>query len=57
MAQQRVPGTTSVRRPPAERALAWIYTGPLGHLWSTLADIAVLWIRWMAARVRDRRGR
>jgi hypothetical protein len=41
-------------RPLAERATAWIYTGPLGHLWSAVADITVLWVRWMAHRARNR---
>ena len=27
--------------PPARRLLAWVYTGPLGHLWSTSVDIVV----------------
>ena len=40
--------------PPRRRALAWIYTGPLGHLWSTLADVVVLWVRWGTGRVRQR---
>jgi hypothetical protein len=57
VAQQRVPGTTSVRRPPAERALAWIYTGPLGHLWSVAADISLMWLRWTGMRLRARLGR
>jgi hypothetical protein len=37
-----------------ERVLAWIYTGPVGHLWSPLADIATLWARWIVQRVRTR---
>jgi hypothetical protein len=41
-------------RLPRERALAWLYTGPLGHLWGTLADIVVLWVRWGAASARAR---
>jgi hypothetical protein len=48
-----------VRRPPAERALAWLYTGPLGHLWGAVADISSLWLRWMWSRasIRLRRTR
>jgi hypothetical protein len=42
------------RRGPAERGAAWLYTGPLGHLYSTLADIAVAWGRWAAERARAR---
>jgi hypothetical protein len=25
---------------------AWLYTGPLGHLYGTGADIVELWTRW-----------
>jgi len=28
------------RRGPGERLQAWIVTGPLGHLYSTMADLA-----------------
>jgi hypothetical protein len=42
--------------PPHRRLAAWIYTGPLGHLWSTLADVVVLWTRWGAAKLRARAG-
>ena len=41
-------------RPAPERALAWLYTGPLGHLWGTVADIVVLWVRWGTATARAR---
>ena len=47
----------ALTRPPAERALAWLYTGPLGRVWGTLADIAELWIKWMLARARARLAR
>lgn len=40
--------------PPARRLLAWLYTGPLGHLWSTTADIVSLWTQWAAATSRER---
>jgi len=43
-----------LRRDPAERLVAWVYTGPLGHLYSTLADIAAAWSRWAASRGRER---
>ena len=36
-----------------ERLCAWLLTGPLGHLYSAVADIAVLgfrYARWRAAR-------
>ena len=41
-------------RAPAERALAWLYTGPPGHLYGVLADVAVLWARYAASRLRER---
>jgi hypothetical protein len=43
------------RRSPAERLQAWLITGPLGHLWSVLADVTVLLARYAAARLRQRR--
>ena len=27
-------------------------TGPLGHLWSALADMTVIWVRYLAHRAR-----
>jgi hypothetical protein len=45
------------RRGPAERALAWLFTGPLGHLYGMLADLTVLWARYARARLRQRLGR
>jgi hypothetical protein len=39
-----------VRRPPGERFVAWLYTGPLGHLWGAVADIASMWLRWQWSR-------
>ena len=47
-----------IRRGPGERALAWLYTGPFGHLYGTAADIGVLWTRWATgvARARVRRA-
>ena len=38
--------------PARERFLAWIYTGPIGHLYSTAADVAQLWIVYLASRIR-----
>jgi hypothetical protein len=35
-----------------ERFAAWVVTGPLGHLWSALADVAVPLARYVIARVR-----
>jgi hypothetical protein len=40
--------------PLGERMLAWLYTGPVGHLWSAVADLSVLWARWIAAEARRR---
>ncbi|HEX5910528.1 MAG TPA: hypothetical protein VFY44_08535 [Thermoleophilaceae bacterium] len=34
-----------LRRGPLERARAWLVCGPLGHLWSAVADLAVFGIR------------
>jgi hypothetical protein len=42
------------RRGFRERVAAWIYTGPLGHLWGGLADISEMWLRWMWSRARMR---
>jgi hypothetical protein len=44
-----------LRRNPAERLQAWVVTGPLGHLWSVLADITVLLVRYGLERLRRRR--
>jgi hypothetical protein len=41
-----------VRRRPGERLQAWVLTGPLGHLWSALADMVVIWARYLAHRAR-----
>jgi hypothetical protein len=41
-----------VRRPAAEKLHAWIVTGPIGHLWSALADMALIWARYLAHRAR-----
>jgi hypothetical protein len=40
-----------------DRVPAWIVTGPLGHLWSALADMTILWARWLAHRARRRLSR
>jgi hypothetical protein len=42
------------RRALTERFVAWIYTGPLGHLWGGVADISEMWLRWMWSRARAR---
>jgi hypothetical protein len=35
-----------IRPFPGERALAWLYTGPVGHLWSVVADVVVFVLGW-----------
>jgi hypothetical protein len=48
-------GHDSVRWVSArERFQAWMVTGPLGHLYGTLADIVVLWARWGMHAARHR---
>jgi hypothetical protein len=42
------------RRGPAERLAAWLVTGPLGHLYSAVADLTVYFARWIARRARRR---
>jgi hypothetical protein len=37
-----------------ERLMAWIYTGPLGHLYGTAADVVQLWAGYLASRARLR---
>ena len=38
----------------SDAVLAWVVTGPLGHLWSALADIVLLWARYFLNRARGR---
>jgi hypothetical protein len=45
-----------LRRKPAERLQAWVVTGPLGHLWSVLADITILLARYGLERLKRRRA-
>jgi hypothetical protein len=51
---RRRKATAQIERRLPERALAWIVTGPLGHLYSVLADLAVFLAREVAARARRR---
>jgi hypothetical protein len=37
-----------------DRAAAWIVTGPLGHLWSVVGDLAVLFARYGWSQLRSR---
>jgi len=39
-----------LRRSLAERALAWLYLGPVGHLYGVLADVIELGGRYAIAR-------
>ena len=41
-------------RGAGERAQAWLVTGPLGHLWSAVADLAAF--VWDELRRKARRG-
>jgi hypothetical protein len=45
------------RLPLTTRLAAWVYTGPLGHLYGGLADWAVLLSRLALARARRRARR
>lgn len=38
----------------SDRVLAWLVTGPLGHLAAGVVDWVVLLVRWQSARLRDR---
>ena len=42
------------RRGPYERLAAWLVTGPLGHLYSVLADLTVYFVRWTLGRLKRR---
>jgi hypothetical protein len=37
--------------------MAWIVTGPLGHLWSAGADMTLIWARYLRGRARRRISR
>ncbi len=45
------------RRGPLERLAAWLVTGPAGHLYSVVGDLAVYFARWMLQRAKRRLGR
>jgi len=42
----------SLRRGPREHVAAWLVTGPLGHLYSVVADLTVFAARLIAGRLR-----
>jgi hypothetical protein len=48
------PRVNSLRRSHAERLQAWLVTGPLGHLWSVVADVTILLTRYAAQELRQR---
>jgi hypothetical protein len=55
-----LPDTPSGRRPRlslADRAGAWLVTGPIGRVAAFFADLAVYWWRWASGRDADRRSR
>jgi hypothetical protein len=43
-----------LRRTARERLAAWLVTGPLGHLWSVVADISSFAARSAATRAARR---
>jgi hypothetical protein len=44
----------SLRRGPLERFQAWVVTGPLGHLWSVVVDVAAFAAGAAGRRLRER---
>jgi hypothetical protein len=40
-----------------DRVAAWVLTGPLGHLWSVVVDLALLFARYGWRRLAHDRGR
>jgi hypothetical protein len=49
--------TPPISRPLPERLQAWLWTGPLGHLYGGVADLMLLLGRIAAARARSVIGR
>jgi hypothetical protein len=41
------------RLSPLQRFHAWLVTGPVGHLYGTLADLTLLWLRYARHRLRS----
>jgi hypothetical protein len=37
-----------------DRFLAWIYTGPVGHLYGTVVDVTQLWTAFLMSRIQRR---
>jgi hypothetical protein len=44
----------TLHRAPRERLAAWLVTGPLGHLYSIVADVIVFAARLAAHRLASR---
>ena len=65
MLSRPTPGLRSVasvwslapRRGPAERFIAWLYLGPVGHFYGVVADVVELGGRYWLARTRGRAPR
>jgi hypothetical protein len=49
-----LPFVPPLRRDPAERVQAWLVTGPLGHFYSVIVDVVVLFARYGVTRLRRR---
>ena len=45
-----------IARSPVERLAAWLYTGPLGHLYGMAADVVQVGVRHLLGRARARVG-
>ena len=43
-----------IARSPVERLAAWLYTGPLGHLYGMAADVVQVGVRHLLGRARAR---
>lgn len=48
---------STLRRPPHERFAAWLWTGPIGHLYGGLTDFVLLLARILGGRARRSIGR
>jgi hypothetical protein len=51
-ADDSVRAVSGIERSPGERLAAWVVTGPPGHLYGTLADVVVLWVRYGRHRAK-----
>ena len=46
-----------MHRSPAERLLAWLYLGPVGHFYGVVSDVVELGGGYYLARLRGRAPR